>query len=81
MPADIKGHIVTVALPAWGHTKPLCALLARHTRIRPTHATIFTSDSLRPQVVAEVNRQFADGEEGLKKLIRYRFNLLPNAGK
>ena len=73
MPDNVKGHVVTVSLPAWGHTKPLCALLARLIRIRPFYATMFTADSLYPQVLEEINRQFAAGEEDLKKLIRYVF--------
>ena len=71
LPPERPCAALTELVPLSGHTKPLCALLARMVRIRPIHATICTSVGMRPQVVAEVERQFVSGEDAdLKQLIR-----------
>ncbi|OCB90742.1 UDP-Glycosyltransferase/glycogen phosphorylase [Sanghuangporus baumii] len=64
-------HIVAVALPMWGHTKPLCALLAKIVRLRRVYATLFTDVMSREKVLDEIERQFSgSNEEELKGLIR-----------
>ncbi|KAL5488481.1 hypothetical protein ACEPAI_6599 [Sanghuangporus weigelae] len=64
-------HIVAVALPMWGHTKPLCALLAKIVRLRRVYATLFTDVRSREKVLDEIERQFSgSNEEELKGLIR-----------
>ena len=71
LPPERPCAALTELVSLSGHTKPLCALLARMVRIRPIHATICTSVGMRPQVVAEVERQFVSGEDAdLKQLIR-----------
>ncbi|KAI5118935.1 hypothetical protein M0805_003759 [Coniferiporia weirii] len=66
-----RGHIVTVSPEAWGHVKPLCALLGRIVRIRRVYATLFIPTTYIDKTNSEVARQFLpEGEEDLKSLIR-----------
>ncbi|KAL5488485.1 hypothetical protein ACEPAI_6603 [Sanghuangporus weigelae] len=66
-----EGHIVALALPLWGHTKPLCALIAKIVQLRRAHATLFTDVTLRDKVLNEVARQFAtDDDDDTKHFIR-----------
>lgn len=53
-----------------GHTRPLCALAARMTKLRPVDITFFTSRQMYPRVVTEIARNFEDDEEEQKNRIR-----------
>ena len=54
-----------------GHLKPLCALLYRLVRVKPTYVTLFTMTTARDKAIAEFDGLFDGGAEELKSLIRY----------
>ena len=55
-----------------GHTKGLCALIAKLARLRNNYVTLFTGVSLVNKVLNEVEKQFlSEGEEHIKKHVRY----------
>ncbi|GJE99108.1 glycosyltransferase family 1 protein [Phanerochaete sordida] len=65
-------HIVVVAHTAWGHIRPLCALVARLVKLRNSEldVTFFTNSSLHAKVAAEVARNFEEGEWKYETRIR-----------
>ncbi|KAL5522564.1 hypothetical protein ACEPAG_8581 [Sanghuangporus baumii] len=66
-----RGHVISLNMPTWGHTKSACALLQKIVRQRPVHATLYTAAPLFEKVVKELDSQFLPGfEADLRNLIR-----------
>lgn len=66
-----EGHIVAFTLPFWGHTKPLCALLAKIIRVKQINITLFAAENMHEKAVQEVDRQFnLEEEKSLRDWIR-----------
>ncbi|KAI0645537.1 UDP-Glycosyltransferase/glycogen phosphorylase [Trametes meyenii] len=64
-------HLVAFPSFFWGHTRPMCTLVARISRLRPTmKITFVTFPSIHSRVQEEVVRDFQPGEEYLKDNIR-----------
>ncbi|EJC97777.1 UDP-Glycosyltransferase/glycogen phosphorylase [Fomitiporia mediterranea MF3/22] len=67
----VRGHIVIVTLPAWGHVHCACALAATIVRYRPVHVTIFVVSLLSDRVSKELDTRFEPGvEDDMRRLIR-----------
>ncbi|KAL5480863.1 hypothetical protein ACEPAI_9803 [Sanghuangporus weigelae] len=66
-----RGHVISLNMPTWGHTKSACALLQKIVRQQPVYATLYTATPLFEKVVKELDTQFLPGiEDGLRNLIR-----------
>ncbi|KAL5523192.1 hypothetical protein ACEPAF_1459 [Sanghuangporus sanghuang] len=66
-----RGHVISLNMPTWGHTKSACALLQKIVRQQPVYATLYTAALLFEKVVKELDSQFLPGtEDGLRNLIR-----------
>ncbi|OJT07325.1 Anthocyanidin 3-O-glucosyltransferase 5 [Trametes pubescens] len=74
-------HLVVHPTYFWGHTRPMCTLVARIVKLRPVHVTFLTLPSLHARVQGEVVRDFQPGEEHLASRIRIiaiEENVAPN---
>ncbi|KAI0645550.1 UDP-Glycosyltransferase/glycogen phosphorylase [Trametes meyenii] len=60
-------HVVVFPTFFWGHARPLCTLVARMVRLRPTamRVTYVTFPKYHARVLAELVRDFPPGEEHL----------------
>ncbi|KAI0675144.1 UDP-Glycosyltransferase/glycogen phosphorylase [Trametes maxima] len=59
-------HVVVFPTFFWGHARPLCTLVARMVRLRPTvKVTYVTFPRCHARVLAELVRDFPSGEEHL----------------
>ncbi|KAI0675132.1 UDP-Glycosyltransferase/glycogen phosphorylase [Trametes maxima] len=64
-------HLVVFPSFFWGHTRPMCTLVARMSKLRPTlKITYLTFPRLHSRVRAELARDFQLGEEHLNDNIR-----------
>ena len=63
-------HIVVVAIPLWGHTRPLCVFISKLQKASKCLVTFFVPELLLFKVKAEIARQYEKGEEDLLASIR-----------
>ncbi|KAL1942098.1 hypothetical protein VTO73DRAFT_6628 [Trametes versicolor] len=70
MTATQYKHLVVFGTYFWGHSRPMCTLVARIVKLRPVHVTFLTIPSLHGRVQGEVARDFQPGEEHLASRIR-----------
>ncbi|PAV19567.1 UDP-Glycosyltransferase glycogen phosphorylase [Pyrrhoderma noxium] len=64
-------HIVALLLPFWGHTKPMCSLLAKLVRVEHVYATVFVDESIYDKTSKETDKRFdLSKEQHLRNLIR-----------
>ncbi|EIW63502.1 UDP-Glycosyltransferase/glycogen phosphorylase [Trametes versicolor FP-101664 SS1] len=81
MTATQYKHLVVFPTYFWGHSRPMCTLVARIVKLRPVHITFLTLPSLHGRVQGEVARDFQPGEEHLASRIRIiaiEENVAPN---
>jgi len=63
-------HIVVVAIPLWGHSRPLCVFVSKLQKAGKCLVTFFVPELLLAKVKAEIARQYEKGEEDLLASIR-----------
>ncbi|KAF7968856.1 hypothetical protein HWV62_29172 [Athelia sp. TMB] len=63
-------HLVVVALPLWGHTRPLCVFIAKLQQQSRCLVTFFVAELLLAKVTAEIARQYAPADAALLASIR-----------
>ncbi|PAV19566.1 UDP-Glycosyltransferase glycogen phosphorylase [Pyrrhoderma noxium] len=64
-------HIAVFLFPFWGHTKPMCALLAKLVRVEHVYATIFVDETMLAKTIKETDKRFdLNKEQNLRNLIR-----------
>ncbi|KAL1942131.1 hypothetical protein VTO73DRAFT_6661 [Trametes versicolor] len=70
MSAPPYKHLVVFSTHFWGHSRPMCTLVARIVKLRPILITFLTVHSVHSRAVAELARDFQPGEEHLVNRIR-----------
>lgn len=63
-------HLVVVALPLWGHTRPLCVFIAKIQKQSKCLVTFFVADLLLAKVKVEIARQYSSQEDEALRSIR-----------
>ncbi|OBZ67123.1 Anthocyanidin 3-O-glucosyltransferase [Grifola frondosa] len=63
-------HIVVFSYDVWGHSRPMCTLVAQMVRLRMIVVTFFTTVALYDRIKSEISRSFEPGEEHLLDRIR-----------
>ncbi|PAV19564.1 UDP-Glycosyltransferase glycogen phosphorylase [Pyrrhoderma noxium] len=64
-------HIVACLFAFWGHTKPMCALLAKLVRVEHVYATILADEIMYARISKEIDKRFdLSKEQHLRNLIR-----------
>lgn len=63
-------HLVVVALPLWGHTRPLCVFVAKVQKQSKCLVTFFVPELLLAKVKTEIARQYSPEEDELLISIR-----------
>ncbi|KAJ7481829.1 hypothetical protein FB451DRAFT_1394446 [Mycena latifolia] len=67
-PSDVR-HLLLVAFPAWGHTRPLCVLGGRLAAEAPDVAiTILMAPNWFEKARVEIAAQFPIGHDALKRI-------------
>ncbi|KAF7979345.1 hypothetical protein HWV62_42773 [Athelia sp. TMB] len=66
----MPAHLVVVALPLWGHTRPLCVFIAKLQQQSRCLVTFFVAELLLAKVTAEIARQYAPADAALLASIR-----------
>ncbi|KIJ41897.1 glycosyltransferase family 1 protein [Sphaerobolus stellatus SS14] len=66
-----EAHLVVMAIPAWGHVRPLCAFVARVVQLHPAYVTFLIAGDNVSRVRNELAQYFLSPEqEGLSRYIR-----------